>query len=46
VSYVSAQAACEVALGEGWKVRPEPQLIAELGNWLTPENIQLIYAAA
>jgi hypothetical protein len=24
-------------------VRPDSRLIAELGAWLTPENVQLVY---
>jgi len=27
-------------------VRPESELLAELGAWLTPENVQLLYGAA
>ena len=43
VAYRNATAACEVALGDTWRVRPDSRLIAELGAWLTPENVQLIY---
>jgi len=46
VAYCNAAAACEVALGETWRVRPESELLAELGAWLTPENVQLLYGAA
>jgi hypothetical protein len=35
-----------VALGDAWRVRPDSRLIAELGAWLAPENVQLIYGAA
>ena len=45
VAYRNATAACEVALGDAWRVRPDSRLIAELGAWLTPENVQLIYGA-
>jgi len=45
VAYRNASAACEVALGESWRVRPDSQLLAELGAWLAPENVQLIYGA-
>jgi DNA polymerase-3 subunit alpha len=45
VSYQNAQAACEVALGEAWRVRPEERLLTELGAWLAPENIQVVYGA-
>jgi DNA polymerase-3 subunit alpha len=43
VAYRNATAACEVALGDAWRVRPDSRLIAELGAWLAPENVQLIY---
>jgi len=45
VAYRNSSAACDVALGESWRVRPDSQLIAELGAWLAPENVQLIYSA-
>jgi DNA polymerase-3 subunit alpha len=46
VAYRNATAACDVALGEAWRVRPDSRLIAELGAWLAPENVQLVYGAA
>jgi DNA polymerase-3 subunit alpha len=46
VAYRNASAACDVALGEAWRVRPDSRLIAELGAWLAPENVQLLYGAA
>jgi DNA polymerase III subunit alpha len=46
VAYSNSTAACEVALGEAWRVRPEGALLAELGAWLAPENVQLVYGAA
>jgi DNA polymerase-3 subunit alpha len=45
VSYSNSKAMCEVALGEAWRVRPDSRLIADLGAWLAPENVQLVYAA-
>ncbi len=45
ISYTNDQAACEIALGEAWRVRPDQQLLAELGAWLKPENVQLIYGS-
>ena len=45
VSYQNAEAICEVALGEAWRVRPDSRLLAELGAWLTPEKVELVYAA-
>ena len=32
--------------GETWRVRPDTRLISELGAWLAPENVQLLYGAA
>jgi len=46
VSYMNDKAACEVVLGEAWRVRPDGRLLAELGDWLKPQNVQLVYAAA
>ncbi|HEX7053706.1 MAG TPA: DNA polymerase III subunit alpha [Burkholderiales bacterium] len=46
VSYRSAQAECDVALGDAWRVRPDSRLIADLGAWLAPENVQLVYGVA
>jgi DNA polymerase-3 subunit alpha len=46
ITYENAKAVCEVALGESWRVRPEGRLLSELGAWLTPESVQLVYAGA
>jgi hypothetical protein len=35
-----------VALGDSWRVRPDTQLISELGAWLAPENVELVYGSA
>jgi DNA polymerase III subunit alpha len=43
ISYSGTGAACEVVLGEAWRVRPDSRLIADLGAWLAPENVQLVY---
>jgi len=45
VAYGNGNAACEVVLGEGWRVRPDSKLLADLGDWLTPENIELVFGA-
>jgi DNA polymerase-3 subunit alpha len=45
VSYGNGAAACEVVLGEGWRVRPEAKLIADLGEWLAPENVELVFGS-
>ncbi len=43
VSYGNGKGACEVALGENWRVRPDSKLIADLGAWLAPENVELVF---
>jgi DNA polymerase-3 subunit alpha len=46
VFYSTSKAACEVALGDSWRVRPDTQLIADLGAWLAPENIEVVYSSS
>jgi DNA polymerase-3 subunit alpha len=46
ISYRNSQAVCDVALGDAWRVRPDSRLIADLGAWLAPENVQLVYGMA
>jgi DNA polymerase-3 subunit alpha len=46
VSYSNGQVASDVVLGDAWRVRPEGRLIDELGAWLAPQNVQLVYGAA
>jgi DNA polymerase-3 subunit alpha len=46
VSYQNAKAGCEVTLGDAWRVKPDGRLLAELGAWLTPESVQVLYGAA
>ena len=45
VLYENGKAVCQVALGDSWRVRPDSRLLAELGEWLEPENVQVVYAA-
>jgi DNA polymerase-3 subunit alpha len=45
VSYGNGKGACEVVLGESWRVRPDTKLIADLGAWLTPDNVELVIGA-
>jgi DNA polymerase-3 subunit alpha len=44
VHYENGAAACEVALGDAWRVRPDGQLLEHLGAWLAPENVHVVYA--
>jgi DNA polymerase-3 subunit alpha len=43
VAYRNAEATCELALGEGSRVRLEDELIAALGEWLSAENVSVEY---
>jgi DNA polymerase-3 subunit alpha len=43
ISYTNGNAAAEFDLGEDWKVRPDDNLIAELGKWLEPKNVRVVY---
>jgi DNA polymerase-3 subunit alpha len=43
VEYENGKAVCSVALGDSWRVRPDTELISELGAWLAPENVELVY---
>ncbi|MGH8721998.1 MAG: OB-fold nucleic acid binding domain-containing protein, partial [Burkholderiales bacterium] len=44
VHYETGGAACDVALGDAWRVRPDGQLLERLGAWLAPENVQVVYS--
>ena len=44
VAYCNNKATAEFDLGEEWKVRPDDNLIADLGKWLEPKNVQVVYA--
>jgi DNA polymerase-3 subunit alpha len=46
VSYQNSTAGCDVALGDAWRVRPDARLISDLGAWLTPANVEVVYAGA
>jgi DNA polymerase-3 subunit alpha len=45
VEYENGTALCELALGESWRVRPDTRLISELGAWLAPENVEVVYSS-
>jgi len=46
VHHQTGAAACDVALGDAWRVRPDAQLIEQLGAWLAPENVQIVYSSS
>jgi len=43
VSYTCAKAQVDFNLGEEWKVRPDDTLMTDLGKWLEPENVEVVY---
>jgi DNA polymerase-3 subunit alpha len=43
IAYTNGDAAAEFDLGEDWKVRPDDNLMSELGKWLEPKNVQVVY---
>jgi DNA polymerase-3 subunit alpha len=45
VEYENGTALCKLALGESWRVRPDTRLISELGAWLAPENVEVVYSS-
>ena len=44
LSYINGDAAAELPLPENWRVRLDDALLAGLSDWLTPENVKVIYA--
>jgi DNA polymerase-3 subunit alpha len=44
LSYRNAEAACELTLGDGARVRLEDDLLASLGEWLSSDNVSVDYA--
>jgi DNA polymerase-3 subunit alpha len=43
VLYSNRGAICEIDLGEAWRVRLDDELIRSLREWLSPENVRIIY---
>lgn len=41
--YRNADAETELALPDSWRVRLDDRLLAELRDWLDPENVHLVY---
>jgi DNA polymerase III subunit alpha len=46
VVYYNQAAACEIELGETWRVNLQDGLIETLHEWLTPENVKIVYQSA
>ncbi len=43
IRYRNATAECEMVLGEEARVRLDDALLEALGNWLQPENVEIVY---
>jgi DNA polymerase-3 subunit alpha len=43
VVYANRGASCEIDLGEAWRVNPHEDLIRSLSDWLSPENVRVVY---
>jgi DNA polymerase-3 subunit alpha len=43
VAYSGRGAACEIDLGDAWRVNLQDDLIRSLGDWLKPENVKIVY---
>ena len=43
IAYTNGNTVAEFDLGEDWKIRPDDNLISELGKWLEPRNVQVVY---
>ncbi len=43
VVYTNRGAACEIDLGDAWRVNLHDDLIHSLSEWLSPENVRIVY---
>jgi DNA polymerase-3 subunit alpha len=43
VVYSNRAASCEIGLGASWRVNLHDDLIRSLGEWLSPENVTILY---
>ena len=43
VVYANRAATCEIGLGSNWRVNLHDDLIRSLGDWLSPENVTILY---
>ena len=44
LSYRNGEAAAEIPLPDGWRVKLDDALLASLGEWLSPANVKVIYS--
>lgn len=43
IHYSNGAAECRIDLGDGWRVKPEDDLLEALHEWLEPQNVELVY---
>lgn len=43
IVYANRSAACEINLGDAWRVHLHDELIRSLSDWLEPQNVEIIY---
>jgi DNA polymerase-3 subunit alpha len=43
VVYSNGGATCKIDLGEAWRVNLHDDLIKSLSDWLSPENVKVLY---
>jgi DNA polymerase-3 subunit alpha len=43
IVYANRSAACEINLGDAWRVHPHDELIRSLSDWLEPQNVEIVY---
>jgi DNA polymerase-3 subunit alpha len=43
IQYTNWEAECRIDLGDAWRVKLDESLIQSLGEWLQPENVQIVY---
>ncbi len=43
VVYANRGATCEIDLGDAWRIRLHDDLIRSLSDWLSPENVTIVY---
>ena len=41
--YTNKGASCEIQLGDQWRVSLKDELIDALGEWVRPENVDVVY---
>ena len=46
IVYYNKAAACEIELGDAWRVDLHDELIETLHGWLQPENVKILYQPA